>query len=127
MSKAAADVTKPRDGTIVNISPPAGNLQGSPVDRQCAAKVGAVGMTRGFPTACGPVGIRTNAVCPRAVDTPRLRAILDKRPDPENIHNRRNPSRRMPKAEIASMALFPASAYVNGHATVADGGYTLQI
>jgi 3-oxoacyl-[acyl-carrier protein] reductase len=131
MSKAAIEFMKERGGNIVNISSLAGNLQGTPVEWYCGAKAGVAGVTRSFATTYGPMGIRTNAVCPGAVDTPRVRVILDKLPGQEDIHNKRNPLRRMAKAaEIASIALFLASedsSYVNGQAIVADGGYTLQV
>lgn len=131
MSKAAVPFLKDKGGTIVNVASLAGNLQGTPVDWYCGAKAGVVGVTRSFATTYGPMGIRTNAVCPGAIDTPRVRVILDKLPGQEDIHNRRSPLRRMGTAvEIAAIALFLASdesSYINGHAIVADGGYTLAV
>ena len=129
MSKAAIPHLTETRGTIVNVSSLAGSEMGTPVTWYCGAKAGVRGVTRSFATTYGKVGIRTNAVCPGAVDTPRIRVILDSMPGQEEIHNARSPLGRMAQAsEIASVALFLASddaSYVNGHALVADGGFSI--
>ena len=129
MSKAAIPHLTETRGAIVNVSSLAGSEMGTPVIWYCGAKAGVRGVTRSFATTYGKLGIRTNAVCPGAVDTPRIRVILDSMPGQEEIHNARSPLGRMAQAsEIASVALFLASddaSYVNGHALVADGGFSI--
>lgn len=130
MSKAALPhLERSGAGAIVNIASLAGNEVGTPVTWYCGAKAGVVGVTRSFATTHARKGVRTNAVCPGAIDTPRVRTILDQMPGQEEIHDARNPMGRMATAkEIADVALFLASdqsACINGHAIVADGGYSL--
>jgi len=129
MSKEAVRHMKGRGGAIVNISSLAGNYMGTPVTWYCGAKAGVLGITRSFATTYGRDGIRTNAVCPGAIDTPRVRDILDMMPGQEEIHNRRSPIGRMTlPEEIAACALFLASSEsscVNGQVIVADGGFSL--
>lgn len=130
MSKAALPhLAKSGNGAIVNIASLAGNEVGTPVTWYCGAKAGVVGVTRSFATTHARKGVRANAVCPGAIDTPRVRTILDQMPGQEAIHDARNPMGRMASAEeIANVALFLASdqsSCINGHAIVADGGYSL--
>lgn len=130
MSKAALPYLESSGGgAIVNIASLAGNEVGTPVTWYCGAKAGVVGVTRSFATTHARKGVRTNAVCPGAIDTPRVRTILDQMPGQEAIHDARNPMGRMASAkEIANVALFLASeqsSCINGHAIVADGGFSL--
>lgn len=130
MSKGALPyLERAGGGAIVNVASLAGNEVGTPVTWYCGAKAGVVGVTRSFATTHARKGIRTNAVCPGAIDTPRVRVILDQMPGQEDIHNARNPMGRMASAEeIANVALFLASdesSCINGHAVIADGGYSL--
>lgn len=130
MSKAALPhLEATGNGAIVNIASLAGNEVGTPVTWYCGAKAGVVGVTRSFATTHARKGVRANAVCPGAIDTPRVRTILDQMPGQEAIHDARNPMGRMATAEeIAQVALFLASdqsSCINGHAIIADGGYSL--
>lgn len=129
MSKEAVRHMKGRGGAIVNVSSLGGNFMGTPVTWYCTSKAGVVGITRSFATTYARDGIRTNAVCPGAIDTPRVRVILDAMPEQEEIYNRRSPIGRMVTAEeIAACILFLASSEasgVNGQMLVADGGYIL--
>lgn len=130
MSKAALPhLEAAGNGAIVNIASLAGNEVGTPVTWYCGAKAGVVGVTRSFATTYARKGVRANAICPGAIDTPRVRTILDQMPGQEAIHDARNPMGRMASAEeIANVALFLASnqsSCINGHAIIADGGYSL--
>lgn len=129
MSRAALPLLKQQCGTIVNVSSLAGNYMGTPVSWYCSAKSGMLGLTRSLATTHGPEGVRTNAICLGAIDTPRLRAILNAMPEQEAIHNKRSPLRRLGRAaEIANVALFLASdesSYINGQVIVADGGFSI--
>jgi len=129
VSNAALPHLKVQGGTIVNISSLAGNTMGMPVTWYASAKAGVVGLTRSMATTHGRSGIRTNAICLGAVDTPRLRKILDVLPEQEAIHDKRSPIGRVGRPEeIAAVALFLASdesSYINGEAIVADGGFSI--
>jgi 3-oxoacyl-[acyl-carrier protein] reductase len=131
MSKAAVEHMKHHGGAIVNVASLAGNELGTPVAWYCGAKSGVAGLTRSFATTYGPQGIRTNAVAPGSVDTPRVRDILAKMPGQLAIHDKRSPIGRMGRAEeIASCIRFLASdeaSYVNGQVLIADGGYALAM
>jgi NAD(P)-dependent dehydrogenase (short-subunit alcohol dehydrogenase family) len=129
MSKAAISLLTAPGGAIVNISSLAGNYVATSAAWYAGAKAGVVGVTRSFATTYGPMGIRTNAICLGAIDTPRIRVILDLMPGQEEIHNQRSPLGRMGKPEeIAACVLFLASdeaSFINGNVMVADGGFTL--
>ena len=129
LSKQAVAMMSGKGGSIVNVASTAGNFLSTPVAWYCSAKAGVVGLTHSFAGTYGKQGIRTNAVLPGAIDTPRVRDILDKLPGQEAIHDARSPIGRMASAdEIASCILFLASdesACVKGAEIVADGGYRL--
>ena len=92
-----------------------------------AAKTGLAGLVRAFAAEFGPVGIRTNAICPGFVET-ALTADLRRRPGMhENIAGRIPLQRWAQPRDIAGPAIFLGSelaGYINGHLLVADGGLT---
>jgi NAD(P)-dependent dehydrogenase (short-subunit alcohol dehydrogenase family) len=130
MSKGALPHLEVQGGAIVNIASIGGNLIAGTATWYCAAKAGVMGITRSYAALYGSKGIRTNAVALGAIDTPRVRSILDKLPPgAEEASNKRRPLGRIGRPEeIAACALFLASdeaSYVNGQMLVADGGSTL--
>jgi NAD(P)-dependent dehydrogenase (short-subunit alcohol dehydrogenase family) len=65
-----------RSGSIVNIASSAGIL-GYPLRTPyAAAKWAVVGLTKSLAMELGPHGIRVNAVCPGAVDGPRMDRVI---------------------------------------------------
>lgn len=79
--------------------------------------------------AFAPQGVRSNAVSPAFVATPRLRSAL-----PEAVWNaiaEQNPMRRVAEPEdVARAILFlasPLSSYVNGQILALDGGVTNEM
>ena len=131
MSMAALPLLRETRGVIVNVASCAGTNMATDIAWYCAAKAGVTGLTRSFATTYGPEGIRTNAVCPGGTETPRVLEILDNWPNQRTVHNTRNPLRRLGRPEEqASVALFLASddsTFVNGHALIVDGGYSLAV
>lgn len=121
------------DPAIVNLSSAAGRLGMAGRSAYSASKWAVVGFTKTLAIELGPEGIRTNAICPGAVDGPRIRAVIEAkarmldRPVDEiaALYNDQSSMRRMVGADdIADMAVFlagPAARSVNGQAMAVDG------
>jgi glucose 1-dehydrogenase len=104
-----------------------------------ASKGALLALTRALAVELAPAGIRVNSVVPGAVDTPMLRAGLDRghlegttvdeRLD--TLCARITAGRLGRPEEIASVILFLAdsarSSYVTGEAVVADGGVLAKL
>jgi NAD(P)-dependent dehydrogenase (short-subunit alcohol dehydrogenase family) len=93
-----------------------------------ATKHGVVGMTRNAAIDYARDGIRINAICPGSIDTPMLRAAIDRRGrDPQEVANRLSLIGRFGTVdEIAKAALWLCSddsSFTMGHALAVDGGY----
>jgi NAD(P)-dependent dehydrogenase (short-subunit alcohol dehydrogenase family) len=125
-----------REGTdpaIVNLSSAAGRLGMAGRSAYSASKWAVVGFTKTLAIELGPEGIRANAICPGAVDGPRIRAVIEAkarmlgRPveEIEALYRNQSSMRRMVTAEdIADMAVFASSLLarnVNGQVLAVDG------
>jgi NAD(P)-dependent dehydrogenase (short-subunit alcohol dehydrogenase family) len=93
-----------------------------------ATKHGVIGMTRNAAIDYAADGIRINAICPGSIDTPMLRAAIDRRGrDPQEVANRLSLIGRFGTVdEIAKAALWLCSddsSFTMGHALAVDGGY----
>jgi NAD(P)-dependent dehydrogenase (short-subunit alcohol dehydrogenase family) len=119
-----------RSGSIVNIASIEGMEGTEGGSAYNASKGGVVLLTKNLAIDYGPLGIRSNCVCPGLIDTPLSRSIYD---DPtlapfRDVWIRDTHLGRLGRPdEIASCAAFLASSdasFVNGHTLVADGGYT---
>ena len=130
VTRAALPALLESKGNIVNISSAAG-LQGVPyAAAYCASKAGLLGLTRALAVEYADAGLRVNAICPGAVDTPLIR-IAAPIPDWADL---RKFSGMMPKTgqasspdEIAAAVAYLASAdacSVTGIALPVDGGQT---
>ena len=127
---ALTTMVEQRSGSIVNIASIEG-LEGTEGGSAYnASKGGVVLLTKNMAIDYGPLGIRSNCVCPGLIDTPLSRSIYD---DPtlapfREVWIRDTHLGRLGRPEeIASCAAFLASSdasFVNGHTLVADGGYT---
>jgi glucose 1-dehydrogenase len=85
-------------------------------------------MTRNAAIDYGSQGIRINAVCPGAIDTPMLRAAMERRGrDPGEVAARLSVLGRFGEPdEIANACLWlcsDESSFTTGHALAVDGGY----
>jgi NAD(P)-dependent dehydrogenase (short-subunit alcohol dehydrogenase family) len=93
----------------------------------CASKAGLLGLTRSLAHALGGDGIRVNAVCPGAVDTPMLAPLLALE-DARRALEARIPLQRVARpGEVARAVRFLLSdeaSYVHGSYLVVDGGLT---
>jgi NAD(P)-dependent dehydrogenase (short-subunit alcohol dehydrogenase family) len=120
-------------GTIVNVSSGAGL---SPLPNRtayCAAKAGVIMFGKALAIEAAPDGIRVNAVCPGAIDTPLFRTSYENAPDPaaalEAIRQRYALRRIAAPEEVAEAVLYlssAASSYVTGTALAVDGGRTFH-
>jgi NAD(P)-dependent dehydrogenase (short-subunit alcohol dehydrogenase family) len=93
----------------------------------CASKAGLLGLTRSACTLLGPEGIRVNAVCPGAVDTPLIAPLLELPGATENLLAHTPLGRLAQPEDIASVVRFLLSdeaAYMSGSSVVVDGGMT---
>ena len=113
-------------GTVVNIASGAGLVGVRGIPDYVASKHGVIGLTRGAAADYSAKGVRVNAVCPGAVDTPMLQEAIRVSPPPSDSATR--PMGRYGTAdEIAEAAVWllsPASSYTTGAAFAVDGGYT---
>ncbi|MCG2622575.1 SDR family oxidoreductase [Arthrobacter sp. I2-34] len=121
------------DAAIVNLSSAAGRLGMAGRSPYSASKWAVVGLTKTLAIELGPEGIRANAICPGAVNGPRIDAVIEAkaamlgRPVEEVsdlYHKQSSLERLVEAADIANMAAFLASDLarnVNGQAMAVDG------
>jgi NAD(P)-dependent dehydrogenase (short-subunit alcohol dehydrogenase family) len=122
-----------RDASIVNLSSAAGRLGMAGRSAYSASKWAVIGLTKTLAIELGPDRIRVNAICPGAVNGPRIDAViaakaqmLDLPADrvSELYHNQSSLGRLIEAEDIANMAAFAASDMarnVNGQALAVDG------
>jgi NAD(P)-dependent dehydrogenase (short-subunit alcohol dehydrogenase family) len=117
-----------RAGAIVNIG---STNSFRPQPRQSAytaSKHAVLGLTRSTAIDYARHGIRINAICPGAIDTPMLRNAIERRGgDEADVIARLSLVGRFGEVdEIANAALWlcsPESSFTIGHALAVDGGY----
>ncbi len=120
-------------GAIVNLSSGAGL---SPLPERaayCSAKAGVVMLSKALAMEWAGDGIRVNAICPGAVDTPLFRTSYQDHADPvarlEQINARYALRRVAAPDELAEAIVWlasPAASYVTGVALAVDGGRTFH-
>ncbi|ORY69942.1 short-chain dehydrogenase [Pseudomassariella vexata] len=116
-------------GAIVNIASQLGIVARPGAAPYCASKAAIINMTRSDAIDYSRDGIRVNCVCPGVIDTPmttsseemiaRLKPAIDIAPM----------QRMGTSEEVASAVLFlcsTSSSFIQGHALVVDGGYTIS-
>ena len=119
----------PDGGAILNMSSN-GGLVGRPGDPlYSATKHAVMGLTKSLAVTYADKKIRTNALCPGAIDTPMVEGIIGSYSDREEGLRRvlaNSPTPRVASAEeVARAGLFlvsPANGYVNGVGLAVDGG-----
>ncbi len=115
-------------GAMVHIASVAG-LRGmdEPMDAYQVSKAGLISLSRGLAVHLAPEGIRSNTVCPGAIETPMVAEIYAEDPDRRQRMADRTPLRRLGRpADIAAATLHLLSAeadFVTGIDYVADGGW----
>ncbi len=133
LRRAVPVIKKAGGGSIVNIASTAG-IMGYPLRTPyAAAKWGVVGLTKSLAMELGPHGIRVNAICPGAVEGPRMDRVIaveaEARAASEDDIRRgylRQSSLRtfIAAGDIANMVLFVCSgagAKISGQTLCVDG------
>ena len=116
-------------GSIVNIGS-GWSLKGGPrAASYCAAKGGAVNLTRAMAIDHGKNNIRVNCVCPGDVDTPMLHSECTQLGEDMQIFMREAANRPLGRVgtvdDVANAVLFlvsPMASWITGAALVVDGG-----
>jgi NAD(P)-dependent dehydrogenase (short-subunit alcohol dehydrogenase family) len=116
-------------GSIVNIGS-GWSLKGGPrAASYCAAKGGAVNLTRAMAIDHGRNNIRVNCVCPGDVDTPMLRSECAQLGEDVQEFMREAANRPLGRVgvaeDVANAVLFlvsPMASWITGAALVVDGG-----
>jgi NAD(P)-dependent dehydrogenase (short-subunit alcohol dehydrogenase family) len=121
--RAEIAVMREHGGAIINTSSASGLIGGANLAAYTASKHGVVGLTKAAAVDLATSGIRVNAVCPGAIDTPFIAGL------PPEIHElilRNTPAGRFGRVdEIADAVLWLASdraSYVLGTCISVDGG-----
>lgn len=131
-SRLAMPWLKDSKGTIVNTASQLAVVGASSFTAYTAAKAAVVNFSRSLALETASSGVRVNAICPGAIDTPLLRRqFADGKRGPqgtiEDLINMHPIGRLGDAKEIASCILFlssDAASFVTGSALFADGGYT---
>jgi NAD(P)-dependent dehydrogenase (short-subunit alcohol dehydrogenase family) len=114
------------DGSIVNLASTTSFRPGRRQSAYTATKHAVVGLTRAAAADYAGDGIRVNAIAPGNIDTPMLRAAIERRGgDLDSIQARMPMGRFGEAAEIAQAALWlcsSASSFTTGDVIQVEGG-----
>jgi NAD(P)-dependent dehydrogenase (short-subunit alcohol dehydrogenase family) len=112
-------------GAIVNTASVAG-VSGSGHPSYTSSKHAVIGLTKSVAMRCATEGIRVNAVCPGAIDTPMVQGVTARNPDNAKLIARLHPMQRIGQPqEVADAVLFlcsPRASFITGHPLAVDGG-----
>jgi NAD(P)-dependent dehydrogenase (short-subunit alcohol dehydrogenase family) len=119
-------LAKGNGGAIVNVSSTLG-VRGSPMaSAYSAGKHGVVGLTRTAAIEYAPAGIRVNAVCPGAIDTPMMDETFERFPGFREALLGFVPMGRMGRPDEVAAAIAwlcsDAASFVTGECLAVEGG-----
>lgn len=115
-------------GAMVHVASLAG-LRGmdEPMDAYQVSKAGLINLSRALAVQLAPEGIRSNTVCPGAIETPMVADIYAADPARRERMVARTPLRRLGRPEDIAAAclhlLSDEASFVTGIDYVADGGW----
>ena len=98
-----------RSGAVVNVSSTCGLVGCRGLTAYCTTKGAVLQMTRAMAMDCATDGVRVNAVCPGATDTPMLfsaHKVRPTRPDMERAQEVSVPMQRMAEFVRRGVTLF---------------------
>lgn len=116
-------------GVIVNNASVAGLVALATQAAYCAAKHGVIGLTKVAAVEGAASGVRVNAICPGAVQTPILSHLEQAGIDKTALAAMSPQNRIADPNEIAALVLFllsDASSFITGAAVPVDGGWSAQ-
>jgi NAD(P)-dependent dehydrogenase (short-subunit alcohol dehydrogenase family) len=129
--RACLPSLRARRGCIVNVASQLALVGASNFAAYTSSKSAVLGLTRSVALETAADGVRVNAVCPGAVDTPLLQRQFADGPGPQGSMDDligMHPLGRLGRPdEIAKPILFLASddaSFATGASFVIDGGYT---
>jgi NAD(P)-dependent dehydrogenase (short-subunit alcohol dehydrogenase family) len=133
-ARRAAPVMKAQgSGVIINMSSNAGQFGFGNRTPYAAAKWGVIGLTKSLAIELGPHGVRCNAICPGAVNGPRIMKVAEGEAALRGVSvdvvaaelvNAQSLSRFTEPEEVANLCLFlasPAAYMINGQDIAIDG------
>ena len=138
-AKLAHPLLASSGGAIVNVSSVHAIQTSANIAAYAASKGGLLALTRAMAIEFAPDNIRVNAILPGAVDTPMLRAGLNRgHAQGSNVQERldnlarRTVNGRVGKPEEIATAIYfladnEQSAFMTGQALVVDGGATARL
>lgn len=122
-----------KKASIINLSSAAGRLGMAGRSPYSASKWAVIGLTKTLAIELGSEGIRVNAICPGAVNGPRIESVIQAKADMlgksyeevSGLYHAQSSLNQLVEAEdIANMAVFLASDLalrINGQAMAIDG------
>ncbi|OAA59475.1 short-chain dehydrogenase [Cordyceps fumosorosea ARSEF 2679] len=116
-------------GAVVHVASQLGLVAKAGAAPYCASKGAVIGMTRADAVDYAPDGIRVNCVCPGIVATPMTTGTRELEEAVRPAIPIAPMNRMASPDEIAGPILFlcsPEASFVQGHALVVDGGYTIN-
>lgn len=128
-ARAAVPAMRTRGGgAMVHIASIAG-LRGmdDPMDAYQVAKAGLISLSRALAVQLASENIRSNTICPGAIETPMLADIYEEDPGRRERMAAKTPIRRLGRPEdVAATCLHllsDAAGFVTGTDAVVDGGW----
>jgi NAD(P)-dependent dehydrogenase (short-subunit alcohol dehydrogenase family) len=119
-------------GAFVHVASVAGLRNADdPMDAYQVSKAGLISLSRALALQYGPLGIRSNTICPGAILTPMIQPLYDADPARAERMAARTPLRRLGTvADVSSACRFLLSdeaSFITGTDLVVDGGWTLAL
>ena len=117
-------------GAIVNMSSVAGMVGFAGIPAYVASKHGINGLTRTAALEYAQAGIRVNAICPGAIQTPMIDRFTQGDPNAHTQLEAMHPLGRMgTPEEVAAATVWlcsDAASFITGHIMPVDGGLTAR-
>lgn len=124
MKYVLRQMVKQKSGVIVNVASRDGLFSEPTHGSYSASKHAMIGLTKNAATEYGPMGIRTCAVCPGAIDTKMIRYLLDNL-DYSLLGPMGRPADPQEIADVVCYLASDKASFLNGAIVRADGGQGL--